>query len=473
MKYISTRGRSTPLPFRETLLTGLAPDGGLFLPERYPDASPLLEEWQALSFSELFQQVVGLYVDGDIPEDDLRDLVRRSYENFGHPEITPLVRVGGQWMLELFHGPTLAFKDVALQFLGNAFEYVLAQSGRRLTVAGATSGDTGSAAIHALRGKAGVEVFMLFPKGRVSPMQERQMTTVPDANIHAVAVEGSFDDAQAIIKGLFNDRAFNDRFSLGAVNSINWGRVMAQVVYYFYAYFRLAAEGAIRLGATVRFSVPTGNFGNIFAGYAAKRMGLPVEKLILATNANDILHHFIGSGIYRKGEVAETFSPSMDIQVASNFERYLFELSGRNSAQLMQWMDALRDEGGFQVNAELLQRVQAEFASVRADDQETLSTIREVYEREGYLLDPHTAVGLRGAMAQQEGGSPVISMATAHPAKFAEAIKQAIGEEPALPPALAGLEALPERLTVLPARLEAVRAFIGETLGEIPVKAPG
>ena len=218
MNYISTRGRSTPLPFRETLLTGLAPDGGLFLPERYPDASPLLEAWQALSFSELFQQVVGLYVDGDIPEDDLRDLVRRSYENFGHPEITPLVRVGGQWMLELFHGPTLAFKDVALQFLGNAFEYVLAQSGRRLTVAGATSGDTGSAAIHALRGKAGVEVFMLFPKGRVSPMQERQMTTVPDANIHAVAVEGSFDDTQAILKGLFNDRAFNDRYSL------RWGR---------------------------------------------------------------------------------------------------------------------------------------------------------------------------------------------------------------------------------------------------------
>jgi threonine synthase len=473
VNYISTRGRSTPLSFRETLLTGLAPDGGLFLPERYPDAAPLLEAWQALPFTELFHQVVALYVDGDIPEDDLRDLVRRSYENFGHPEVTPVVRVGGQWLLELFHGPTLAFKDVALQFLGNAFEYVLAQSGRRITVAGATSGDTGSAAIHALRGKAGVEVFILYPKGRVSPMQERQMTTVPDGNIHAVAVEGSFDDAQAIIKELFNDRAFNDRYALGAVNSINWVRLMAQLVYYFYAYFRLVSEGAISLGGPVRFAVPTGNFGNIFTGYAAKRMGLPVEKLILATNSNDILHRFISSGVYRKGEVAETFSPSMDIQVASNFERYLFELSGRDSAQLMQWMDALRDTGEFQVDAELLQRVQADFASVRADDQETLSTIREVYQREGYLLDPHSAVGLRGALALQEGGSPVISMATAHPAKFGEAIKQAIGEEPALPPALSGLEALPERLTVLPARLEAVRAFIGETLGEIPVKAPG
>ncbi len=471
MRYVSTRGECAPLPFRETVLKGLAPDGGLFLPESYPEAGQLLEQWSGLSFTGLFQELAGLFIAGDIPQDDLRELVAQSYRSFGHPEVTPVVRVGGHYLVELFHGPTLAFKDVALQFLGNTFAYYLARSGRRLTIAGATSGDTGSAAIHALRGKEGLEVFILFPKGRISPMQERQMTTVADANIHAIAVEGSFDDAQSILKGMFNDREFNDAYALGAVNSINWMRVMAQVVYYFYAYFRVVEDGACALGEPVRFAVPTGNFGNIFAGYVARSMGLPVEKLILATNANDILHRFVTGGVYRKGQVAETLSPSMDIQVASNFERYLFELAGRDSAQLMNWMQELADAGEFQLAPALLERVQADFASSRVDDEATLETIREVHERDGYLLDPHSAVGLRGAMEHGEGGSPVICMGTAHPAKFADAIRQATGQAPSLPPALAGLEALPTRVEVLPATLEAVQGFMRRILGEPPLDA--
>lgn len=471
MNFISTRGRGEPLGVREAVLMGLAPDGGLFLPESYPDVSPFLAAWAGLPFEELFRELVSRFMGEDIPEDDLRELVVRSYAGFDHPEITPVVPLGGCYVVELFHGPTFAFKDVALQFLGNVFEYYLASTERRLTIAGATSGDTGSAAIHALRGKKGVEVFILFPKGRVSPVQERQMTTVADPNIHCIALEGSFDDAQAIVKGLFNDRAFNDAHSLGAVNSINWVRVMAQVVYYFYAYFRVVEGGGCALGDAVRFAVPTGNFGNIFAGYVARRMGLPVEKLILATNANDILHRFITQGVYGKGEVVETLSPSMDIQVASNFERYLFELCGRDAGQLNEWMEALAREGTFRVEAHLLSRVQADFVSARVDDAATVETIREMHEREGYLLDPHSAVGVRGALQQGAGGSPIICMGTAHPAKFADAITQAIGRPPPMPEALASLAELPTRVRVLPARLEAVREFMREILAA-PLQTP-
>lgn len=472
MKFISTRGQSPPHSLQETIMAGLAPDGGLFLPATYPDASTSLASWLTLPFTELFQQVLAGFVEGDIPPEDLRELITRSFAGFDHEEITPVVPVAGCHMLELFHGPTFAFKDVALQFLGNVFEYYLARGGQRLTIAGATSGDTGSAAIHALRGKKGVEVFILFPKGRVSPIQERQMTTVPDANIHCIAVEGSFDDAQQILKGLFNDREFNDTYGLGAVNSINWMRVMAQVVYYFYAYFRVVQNGACALGEPVRFAVPTGNFGNIFAGYVAQRMGLPVDKLILATNANDILHRFVSQGVYRKGQVLETLSPSMDIQVASNFERYLFELCGRDAGQLQAWMEALARDGEFAVDAAQLAQVQAGFVSARVDDAATLETIREVHSREGYLLDPHSAVGLRGALDYMEGGGPpVICMGAAHPAKFGDAIEQATGKTPPMPAAMAQLAEMPTRLQVLPARLEAVQDYMRQVLA-VPTQTP-
>jgi threonine synthase len=471
MRFVSTRGKVNPQPVRETVLGGLAPDGGLFLPEVIPDARPRLEEWSELPFAGLFHELVRLFLEGDVPDDELGGMIARSYARFDHPEVVPVVRVGGLYLLELFHGPTLAFKDVALQFLGNLFEHYLAQTGRRLTIAGATSGDTGSAAIHALRGKAGVQVFILFPKGRVSPMQELQMTTVTDANIHCIAVEGSFDDAQAIVKGLFNDRAFNEECSLGAVNSINWVRVMAQVVYYFHGYFRVVAQGGCRLGEPVRFAVPTGNFGNIFAGYLAGRMGLPLEKLILATNANDILHRFITTGVYRKGQVAETLSPSMDIQVASNFERYLFEISGRDGAQVTRWMQELADCGEFRVGADHFGRVQADFVSARVEDGTTVDTIREFHRSEGYLLDPHSAVGVRAALDQPEG-SPLICMGSAHPAKFGEAVERAIGAPPPLPPALAGLGELPTRVEVLPAEIEPVQDFMRRTLAAAPLAAP-
>ncbi len=472
MLFISTRGGVEPQPVRETVLGGLAEDGGLFLPAEIPDVGPLLQAWSGLSFTGLFQEVVELFLEGDVPAEELRAMIARGFARFDDPAVVPLVPVGGLHVLELFHGPTLAFKDVALQFLGNLFEHYLARGGQRLTIAGATSGDTGSAAIHALRGKAGVEVFILFPRGRVSPMQEMQMTTVTDANIHSIAVEGSFDDAQAILKGLFNDRGFNEEFSLGAVNSINWVRVMAQVVYYFHGYFRLVAAGGCRLGEPVRFAVPTGNFGNIFAGYLAARMGLPVEKLILATNPNDILHRFVTSGIYKKGDVVETLSPSMDIQVASNFERYLFEIAGRDSAVLNGWMRALTENGELQVGEQQMARVRENFASARVGDEETVETIRQTHRESGYLLDPHSAVGVRAAL-EQPAGAPLICMGCAHPAKFTAAIERATGAPPVLPPALAGLEQLPSRVTVLPATLEAVRGFIRQTLPKAPLPAAG
>ncbi|MBI4083991.1 MAG: threonine synthase [Candidatus Lambdaproteobacteria bacterium] len=483
MLYLSTRGGGHPLPFRATVLTGLAVDGGLFVPAEIPRVADRLPGWQRLPFPALFGEIATLFAGGDPAADTLGRLIAESCRRFDHPEIVPVVTVGGIEVVELFHGPTLAFKDVALQFLGNLFAHYLAESGRRLTIAGATSGDTGSAAIHALRGKPAIEVFILFPRGRVTPMQERQMTTVPDANIHAVAIEGTFDDAQDIVKGLFNDPAFNAEVSLGAVNSINWARIMAQLVYYFHAYLRLAERGRaggrpFRLGDPVRVAVPTGNFGNIYSGYLARRMGLPIEKLILATNANDILHRFVETGVYRRGGVEETLSPSMDIQVSSNFERYLFELAGRDAACLNGWLQAFAATGELAVAGELLAQVQRDFASARVDDEGTLETIRAVQLAHGYLLDPHSAIGYRAAQQQQQaqgaGGSPLLSLATAHPAKFAEAIRRAIGRDPELPPALARLQQLPTRVQELPARLDAVRDFIRETLRPVPrVRAPG
>ncbi|HKJ00306.1 MAG TPA: threonine synthase [bacterium] len=472
MHYVSTRGQCAPLPFRETVMAGLAPDGGLFLPERVPDVSARLADWRELPFRELFAAVVAPYVGDELAPGLLADLVERAYATFDHAEVTPVVPVGDVFVCELFHGPTLAFKDVALQFLGHLFEHFLALCEARLTVLGATSGDTGSAAIHALRGRHGIEVFILYPRGRVSPMQEKQMVTVPDANIHCIAVEGSFDDAQALVKGLFNDRAFNDEVSLGAVNSINWARVMAQITYFFYAYFRVldacergsAQGGPMALGDAVRFAVPTGNFGHIYAGVLARRMGLPIERLVLATNANAILSQLVRTGRYAKGDVQQTLSPSMDIQVASNFERYLFDLAGGDGGQVRRWLAELSEQGGFALDAAQLAQVQQDFTALEVSDAETVGTIRAVHEATGYLLDPHSAIGYRAAQAHRQAGQPVIAMATAHPAKFSGAIQRAIGHEPPLPSALALLADLPARVKVLPAEMDGLRGYIRETL---------
>ena len=464
MRYISTRGQSEPHDFEQTVLAGLAPDGGLFLPESLPNAAPLLDQWRELPFAELFPEVVGLFVGGGIPVERLRAMSAGAFGRFDHPEVIPVVPVGQTHVVELFHGPTFAFKDIALQFLGNLFEFFLAKRNGRLTLVGATSGDTGSAAIAALRGRPGIEVFILYPFGRISPLQQRQMTTVPDANIHAIAVEGSFDDAQAVVKGLFNDRAFNREVSLGAVNSINWVRVMGQLVYFFYAYFRLMAQGGCRPGQPVRFSVPTGNFGHILAGYLAGRMGLPVERLILASNANDILPRFLESGVYRVGPVVPTLSPSMDIQLASNFERYLFDLAEGDSARLRGWLETLARTGEFSVGPELAAEARRNFISASVSDETTQETIRQVYQDTGYLLDPHSAVGFHAAREHTEPGVPTLCMATAHPAKFGEAIQAAIGRPAPMPTALAGLGELPERVTLLQPRTEVVRDFIRQTL---------
>ncbi|HUJ75898.1 MAG TPA: threonine synthase [bacterium] len=465
MHYVSTRGQAPPHTFAEAVMAGLAPDGGLFLPEALPAPGP---EWAALRgrpFAQVFQAIATPFLGGEIPAADLEALVQRSFAGFAHPLVTPVVRVGPLHVLELFHGPTLAFKDVALQFLGNLFEWLLARSRSTLTVVGATSGDTGSAAIQALRGKRGMEVFILFPRGRVSRMQQLQMTTVPDANVHALAVEGTFDDAQDIVKGLFNDRAFNARYHLAAVNSINWARVLAQMTYFFHAYFQvLEQRPGMQMGDPIQVSVPTGNFGHIYAGVLARRMGLPIARLILASNANSILPRFVASGEYRPQAVVQTLSPSMDIQVASNFERYLYDLAGRDAALVLEWLGQLRSAGRFQVGPERLRQVQQDFAAQAVDDAATLATIRQVHEEWGYLLDPHSATGVRAALDHARADLPTLCMATAHPAKFGDAVRQAIGQAPPLPAALAGLEGAPQRVQVLPARLQSVQDCLRRTL---------
>jgi len=477
MRYISTRGQAPALSFEDTVMTGLAPDGGLFLPESIPDVRARLDDWRDLSFQEIFQAVATPFVGESVPGEDLRELIERAYAPFDHPEIVPVVPLGGLFLCELFHGPTFAFKDVALQFLGHLFEYFLARRDQRLTILGATSGDTGAAAIHALKGRKGVEVFILYPKGRVSPMQERQMTTVPDANIHCIAVEGSFDDAQALVKELFNDREFNEAHSLGAVNSINWARVMAQITYFFYAYFRVldARENRrdapeMSLGDPVQFAVPTGNFGHLYAGDMARRMGLPISRLILATNENAILSDWVDTGRYFKGQVRQTLSPSMDIQLASNFERYLYDLADGNADTVCRWIGQVAQEGGFALESGLMERVREHLAASRATDEETLETIREVHEAHGVVLDPHSAIGVRAALAfadkgQSGGRAPTVAMATAHPAKFSQAIRQAIGHEPPMPPSLEMLVDLPQRTRVLPNDSTALRQVIAETIG--------
>ncbi|WP_275097073.1 threonine synthase [Sedimenticola hydrogenitrophicus] len=458
MRYVSTRGGIEPVTFSQAVMMGLATDGGLLLPDAFPQVdAATLQRWAGLPFKALAVEVMYPFVGEDLSRDELEALVERSYAGFTHPEVTPLVELGELRILELFHGPTAAFKDVALQFLGNLFELLLERSGGRLNILGATSGDTGSAAIYGVRGQERIDIFILHPQGRVSPIQERQMTTVLDANVHNIAITGTFDDGQRIVKELFNDLPFKQAYSLGAVNSINWARILAQVVYYFYAWGRVSGGDAAH---KVTFSVPTGNFGDIFAGYVALRMGLPVERLILATNRNDILSRFVHSGVYETGEVYPTISPSMDIQISSNFERYLYYLMDQDPAKVRELMAQMGSEGKLEVPAEKLAEVHALFQAAAVSEEETRQQIRETYTETGYILDPHTAVGVHAA----KGIPGAICLATAHPAKFGAAVQEAIGMEAEPPVSLQGLMEKEARCAVLAADAAVIREFMKITL---------
>ncbi len=458
MKYVSTRGAAPELNFEEAMLAGLARDGGLYLPETWPQMSAAeIADLAGLPYEEVAFRVMRPFVGDAFAEDELRAIIARAYAGFEHAARTPLVQIGpNDWLMELFHGPTLAFKDVAMQLIGQLFEASLARSGKRLTIVGATSGDTGSAAIEAFRGREGVDVFILYPDGRVSEVQRRQMTTPAEANVRALAIAGDFDDAQARVKDMFNDHAFRDAVGLAGVNSINWARVLAQAVYYFTA--------AVALGAPhrkVSFAVPTGNFGDVFAGYVAKRMGLPIDRLVIATNQNDILHRTLDAGLHEKRGVAPSISPSMDIQVSSNFERLLFELYDREGAAVAALMSELRDRGSFALSQGALERLRVDFDSDSASEDETRATIAAVYAETGEVICPHTAVGVKAAQARRgDLGTPMVVLATAHPAKFPDAVEAACGVRPGLPERMADLFDRPERAIHVPNDLGAIEAQI-------------
>lgn len=459
MKYVSTRGGTPARSFEEVVLSGLAADGGLFVPETLPRFTAAeIASWAGLSYTELAFRVVAPFIAGAVPDTDLKRLLTASYSGFRHRAIAPLVQSGhNEWLLELFHGPTLAFKDFALQFLGHLLDYILAKRGEKVVILGATSGDTGSAAIEGCRRCKNVDIFILHPHGRVSAVQRRQMTTVRGDNIHNIALEGDFDDCQNLVKASFGDQAFlPDGRRLVAVNSINWARIMAQIVYYFWA--ALALGGPQR---PVSFAVPTGNFGDIFAGYLARGMGLPVDQLIIGTNANDILHRCISANDYSRRPLQHSLSPSMDIMLSSNFERLLFDLYGRDGEKIRQLMMSFQS-GSAILDAAALNQARAVFASHRLDDVETVAVIREEYAASGYLLDPHTAIGVAaGRHCRRRTDIPLICLATAHPAKFSDAVKQAgYTEDPPLPHHMAGLWEREERYQVLANDLGAVQRFI-------------
>ena len=460
MRYISTRGEAPELGFDDALLTGLARDGGLYVPKNWPRLSPeAIAAFAGKPFADVAASILDLFAGGAIPRDELLSITRDAYARFGHPAVTPLIQTGpNSWILELFHGPTLAFKDVAMQVVARLMDRVLSARNARVTVVGATSGDTGAAAIEAFRGSKRVDAIILFPNGRVSDVQRRMMTTATEPNVHAVAVDGTFDDCQAILKAMFNDLAFRDRVKLAGVNSINWARVVAQITYYFVA--AAALGGPHR---AVSFSVPTGNFGDIFAGYCAKRMGLPVERLVIATNDNDILRRTHATGTYEVRGVMATTSPSMDIQVSSNFERYLFEACNRDAAWVRGRMGGLVQSGRFDLSDTVLAAMRADFDAAAASTDEVAACIRQIQTKSGYLLDPHTACGVIAAeKTLATGKAPNIVLATAHPAKFPDAIEAITGARPALPPRLSALLTDPERITVLPNDLAAIQRFVVE-----------
>jgi len=465
MKYLSTRGEATGRSFSEILLEGLAPDGGLYLPERYPQVdAATLARWRQLAYPDLAFEILSLFVD-DIPPADLRGLLQRTYtaEVFGDPRIVPLRRLEpGMFVLGLSNGPTLAFKDLAMQFLGQAFEYELARRGRSLKVLGATSGDTGSAAEQALRGKRGVSVFMLSPAGRMSPFQQAQMFSLQDPNIHNVAIEGVFDDCQDLVKAVSGDLVFKQQQAIGTVNSINWARLLAQVVYYFAGWFQ-ASRGD---GEPVDFAVPTGNFGNICAGHIARRMGLPIRRLVLATNENDVLDEFFRTGRYRvrtAAETHETSSPSMDISKASNFERFVFDAVGRDPARTRDLFAEIERRREFTLTAEERARLPAfGLVSGRSTGADRLATIRQVHRALGEVIDPHTADALKVAREHAEAEVPMVVLETALAAKFGATVREAIGIDPPRPSRLAGIEALPRRFVTLPVDVAALKALIAE-----------
>jgi len=460
MRYVSTRGAAPVLSFEQAMMTGLARDGGLYVPESVPQLDhAAIASLAGLSYEDIAFRVMRPFIGDTFTDAEFRALIAAAYQGFNHPARAPLVQLGpNHFLLELFHGPTLAFKDFAMQLIGKLFQAALTRSGERITIVGATSGDTGSAAIEAFRGLANVDVFILYPHGRVSEVQRRQMTTPVESNVHALAMDGDFDDCQAALKDMFNDFAFRDGVRLAGVNSINWARVLAQVVYYFTA--------AVSLGAPhrpVSFTVPTGNFGDIFAGHIARQMGLPIAQLVVATNQNDILHRTLQTGSQVKQGVIPSISPSMDIQVSSNFERALFDAYSRDGAIVAGQMEALRSEGRFDISQGAYEWLQAGFASGRASEEETAATIRATHASTGELLCPHSAVGVHVAQAHL-GPVPMITLATAHPAKFPDAVAAATGIHPPLPSHMADLYSRAERVTRVPNDLAALQQIIAERI---------
>ncbi len=463
MTYHSTRGAAPVLPFDDVLLSGLARDGGLYLPQRWPhfDASEI-KAMAGLSYAELAVRVMTPFLDGVIGEDDFTDMVADAYKGFGHKAVAPLVQLSSNdWLLELFHGPTLAFKDYALQLLGRLFDHVLSRRGTRITIVGATSGDTGSAAIEACRDRANIDIVILHPKGRTSAVQRRQMTTVLSPNVHNIAIEGSFDDCQDMVKAMFNDQPFRDRCRLSAVNSINWARILGQIVYYFAA--------GVALGAPERglaFAVPTGNFGNVYAAVGARHLGLPIKQLVIGSNSNDILTRFFATGRMQSEGVVPTLSPSMDIQISSNFERYLFDLHKGDAAQVTARLGAFRQSGSFAIDDHLWAEARALFDAASFDDEATLAVMRKLYEETGQLIDPHSAIGVAAGRARRRDQTvPMVALATAHAAKFPDAVERATGIRPALPPRLADLFEREERYDVLPNDEKAVKDYVAKVAG--------
>jgi threonine synthase len=457
MRYISTRGEAPALSFCDAVLAGLARDGGLYLPETWPVLTPQkIASLAGQPFHKVAVEVLKPFVDGEISDAELTAMAQAAYATFGHPAVTPLQQIApGTFVLELFHGPTLAFKDVAMQLLAKLMDHILAKRGERATIVGATSGDTGGAAIEAFRSSSRVDMVILYPEGRVSDVQRRMMTTPTEANVHAVAVEGTFDDCQALVKAMFNHHAFRDRVKLSGVNSINWGRIVAQVTYYFVA--------AAALGApyrSVTFAVPTGNFGDIFAGFVAQKMGLPISKLIIGTNSNDILARTVETGAYEMREVIATTSPSMDIQISSNFERFLYEANGRDAAAIRGQMAALAQGRRFDLGPAQRAALKTGFGAVRGSEEEIAAEIRRVRDSTGYVLETHTACASLAFAQASSGAGPNVILATAHPAKFPDAMQAITGIRPALPPRLARLMTDPERTALLPNDLGAVERFV-------------
>jgi threonine synthase len=461
--YHSTRGQAPILGFDDVLLSGLARDGGLYLPQSWPRFNDSeIKAMAGLPYAELAARVMLPFLDGTIGEDDFTALVADAYKGFDHKAVAPLTQLSqNDWLLELFHGPTLAFKDYALQLLGRLFDHVLTRRGERITIVGATSGDTGSAAIEACRDRANIDIIILHPKGRTSEVQRRQMTTVNSSNVHNIALEGSFDDCQDLVKALFNDQPFRDRCKLSAVNSINWARILGQIVYYFAA--------GIALGAPDRglaFAVPTGNFGNVYAAVGARHLGLPIRQLVIGSNRNDILTRFFATGRMTSEGVVPTLSPSMDIQISSNFERYLFDLQKGDAGSVAARMGAFRQSGNFAVDDHLWAEARALFDAAAFDDDETLAVMKRLYEETGHLIDPHSAIGIAAGRARRRDETvPMVALATAHAAKFPDAVERATGIRPSLPPHLADLFEREERYDVLPNDERVIKDYVAKIAG--------